>query len=38
MHVLDAEDSFPFTLFQVPSPQQEGSNGSQYNDWKILLT
>jgi len=38
MHVLDAKDSFLFTIFQVPSPQQEGPNGSQYNGLKMLLT
>lgn len=32
MHVLDAKHNFPFTVFQVPSPQQEGFNNSQYND------
>lgn len=31
MHVLYAKDSFPFAIFQVPSPQQEGFNDSQYN-------
>lgn len=31
MNVLDAKDSFPFATFQVPSPQQESSNDSQYN-------